>query len=128
MRKQQRNKKSAPPPTKFSIADKLKIIGFLILFFVVPTLLWHFYSIHLQEASISKTVEEWKTIYHINDEQAARIKKIELDFHGNGSPFSFSRVLRPGEKHHHHEGISRLMSTEDGARFMKAMEKSQSRH
>jgi hypothetical protein len=68
-------------------------------------------------------VTKWKTTYHINDEQAERIQQIELDFHGNGSPFSIKPTRSKEEKHRHHEEISRLMSPEDGAHFMKAMEK-----
>lgn len=128
MKKQPRQKKTTPPPAQLARADKLKVLGFLFLFFVVPTLLWHFYAIHQQVASIAKTVEQWKTIYHINGEQAERIKQIELDFHGNGSPFSIKPTRSKDAKHRHHEDISRLMSPEDGAHFMKMMEKSEGKH
>jgi hypothetical protein len=128
MKKQPRNKKVTPPSAKLVCADKVKVIGFLILFFVVPTLFWHFYSIHQQEASISETVEGWKSIYHLDDSVAARIKQIELDFHGNGSPFASKGARTRDEKHRHHEEISRLMSPAAGARFMQVMEKSEGRH
>ena len=128
MKKPPRHKKTAPPPAKFARADKLKVIAFLLLFFVAPMLFWHFHAIHLQAASVSKTVEEWKTLYHITNSQAERIKQIELDFHGSGSPFSIQGHRMPDEKHRHHTEISRLMSPDDGARFMKVMEKSQGRH
>lgn len=128
MKKQPRHQKTAPPPAQLARADKLKVLGFLFLFFVVPTLLWHFYAIHLQAASISKTVEKWKTIYHIGDDLAERIKQIELDFHDSGSPFSIKPSRTRDEKHRHHEEISRLMSPEDGAHFMQAMGRSEGKH
>ncbi|MFO1486386.1 MAG: hypothetical protein U1F71_23690 [Verrucomicrobiaceae bacterium] len=123
-----RNRQSARPSLKFSRSDKLKIFGFIFLFFVAPTLFWHFYSIHHQEASVTKTVEEWKSIYHLDDSQAARIKQIELDFHSSGSPFDFKAPSTKDEKRRHHEQISSLMPPEDGVRFMQVMEQNAGRH
>lgn len=128
MSKLSRKKKAAPTPTQLSWRDKAFIFGFLLLLLVFPVVFLHIHSVNQQTASISKTVTKWKTTYHINDEQAERIKQIELDFHGNGSPFNIKPTRAREEKHRHHEEISRLMSPEDGARFMKAMEKSEGKH
>ena len=128
MSKLSRKKKAAATPTAFAPRDKAMLIGVPILLLAIPALVLHFSSIHQQTTSISKTVTKWKTTYHINDEQAERIKQIELDFHGNGSPFSIKPARTREEKHRHHEEISRLMSPEDGARFMEAMEKSEGKH
>ena len=73
-------------------------------------------------------MQRWKTLYHIDDNAAEQIKQIELDYHGNGSPFTIKPLRSGYENHLHHAGISRLMSEEDGARFMKAMEKSSDSH
>ena len=128
MSKLSRKKKAAPAPTKLTLRDKGIIFGFLLLILVFPAVFLHIHSINQQTASVSRTVAKWKTTYHINDEQAERIKQIELDFHGNGSPFNIKPARSRDEKHRHHEEISRLMSPEDGARFMKAMEKSEGKH
>lgn len=128
MSKLSRKKKAATAPTTLASRDKVMLIGVPILLLAVPALVLHFSSISQQTASIAKTVEGWKTTYHINDEQAERIKQIELDFHGNGSPFSIKPTRSKDEKHRHHEDISRLMSPEDGAHFMKVMEKSEGKH
>ena len=128
MSKLSRKKKPAATPTTFAPRDKAMLIGLLILLLAIPALVLHFSSIRQQTASISKTVTKWKTTYHITDEQAERIKQIELDFHGNGSPFSIKPSRTRDEKHRHHEEISRLMPPEDGARFMKSMEKSEGSH
>jgi hypothetical protein len=128
MSKPTRKQKAVPALTKLSLRDKAMLIGVPILLLAVPALVLHFSAIHQQTASISKTVQNWKTTYHINDEQAERIKQIELTFHGNGSPFSIKSTRTRDEKHRHHEEVSRLMSPEDGARFMKAMEKNEGRH
>lgn len=121
-------KKATTAPTTLAPRDKAMLIGVPILLLAVPALVLHFSSISQQTASISKTVQKWKTTYHINDEQAERIKQIELDFHGNGSPFSIKPTRSKDEKHRHHEDISRLMSPEDGAHFMKVMEKNHGKH
>lgn len=128
MSKRLSKKKAATAPTTLASRDKVMLIGIPILLLAVPALVLHFSSISQQTASIAKTVEGWKTTYHINDEQAERIKQIELDFHGNGSPFSIKPTRSKDEKHRHHEDISRLMSPEDGAHFMKVMEKSEGKH
>ena len=128
MSKRTPKKKATTAPTTLAPRDKAMLIGVPILLLAVPALVLHFSSISQQTASIAKTVEGWKTTYHINDEQAERIKQIELDFHGNGSPFSIKPTRSKDEKHRHHEDISRLMSPEDGAHFMKVMEKSEGKH
>ena len=128
MSKRTPKKKADTAPTTLAPRDKAMLIGVPILLLAVPALVLHFSSISQQTVSIAKTVEGWKTTYHINDEQAERIKQIELDFHGNGSPFSIKPTRSKDEKHRHHEDISRLMSPEDGAHFMKVMEKSEGKH
>lgn len=128
MSKLSRTKKAAATPTAFAPRDKAMLIGVPILLLAIPALVLHFSSIHQQTTSISKTVQKWKTTYHITDEQAALIKQIEIDFHGNGSPFSIKPARTRDEKHRHHEEISRLMSPEDGAHFMQAMERSEGKH
>lgn len=103
MSKHSRRKLAAPTPAKTSRSDEIKVVGFLLLFFFVLTLFWHFHFVHQQDASVSKTIEEWKTIYHNTDSRAERIKQIEPDFHGNGSPFAIKSNRTRDEKHRHHE-------------------------
>ena len=128
MSKLSRKKKVAPAPTKLTLRDKAMLIGVPILLLAIPALVLHFSAIHQQTTSISKTVQKWKTTYHINDAQAELIQQIELDFHGNGSPFSIKPARTRDEKHRHHEEISRMMSPENGAHFMQAMERSEGKH
>ncbi|MBB5036359.1 hypothetical protein [Prosthecobacter dejongeii] len=128
MSKLSHKKKAVTPPATLKLREKVFFIGFALLFFGLPSFFLHRRSIHDQTASISKTVQKWKHIYHIDDEKAELIQQIELDFHGNGSPFSIKPARTKEEKHRHHQEISSLMAPEDGARFMKAMEKSDDRH
>jgi hypothetical protein len=126
--KASRKNKAATKPATLAPRDKAMLIGVPILLLIVPALVLHFSAIHQQRASISKTVEGWRTIYHLNDEQVENIQKIEIDFHGTGSPFSFRPVHTKEETHRHHQEIGGLMAPEDGARFIKVMEKSEGKH
>ena len=110
------------------LRDKAMLIGVPVLLLAVPSLVMHFSSIRQQRASIAKTVEGWRAVYHINDEQVERIKQIEIGFHGNGSPFSIRPVHTKEGKRRHHQEISDLMAPEDGAHFMQAMETDVSGH
>ncbi len=128
MGKHSRKKKASTSPVRLRLVDKVWLLGVPVLVLVIPSLFLHFSAIHRQTASISRTVERWKTTYHINDEQAERIIQIELEFHGNGSVFSIRPQHDKEDGFRHHEEISRLMSTEDSVRFMQAMEKETERH
>jgi hypothetical protein len=128
MSKPSRKNKAPQPPTKVSRADKFKLIGIPLLWLCGMALLYHFACVTHQTSQINKTVNGWKSKYHIDDEQARRIIEIELGFHGSGSPFSLGARPAKDDKYRHHEEISQLMSDEDGARFMEAMEKDKGDH
>lgn len=128
MSKASRKNKATAKPTTLAPRDKAMLIGVPILLLAVPALVLHFSAIRQQHASVSKTVEGWRTTYHLNDEQVESIKKIEIDFHGSGSPFSFRPVHKKEETHRHHQEIGDLMAPEDGVHFMKAMEKGENKH
>lgn len=104
------------------------LISMPILVLAVPALVLHFTATCQQRASVSKTVEGWRTTYHLNDGQVESIKKIEIDFHGSGSPFSFRPVHKKEETSRHHQEIGNLMAPEDCAQFIKAMDQGEDRH
>lgn len=128
MNKNSRKKKVATPPTTLTPSDKVKVLIILPLAFVGLAVLFHFICVSQQTGQITKTVNGWKSTYNLDDEQARRTIQIELDFHGNGSPFSLRGHSQAEEKHRHYEKISQLMSPTDGARFMHAMEKKGENH
>ena len=128
MKKPIPRKKAPPVRVALTSFDKLVISAVLFLLFVVPPWFMHSRAVHGQRASISKTLQGWKTTYHINDQQAERIKQIEFDFHGSGSPFSIKPAHTGDEKNRHHEEISSLMAPDDAERFMKVMEQSHGKH
>jgi hypothetical protein len=81
-----------------------------------------------QRAGLNKQLLQWRAAYHLTDQQAARIREIELKFHGNGNPFTSRDSGTPEENDAHHLEISRVMNPEDGARFVKVMIKNGGQH
>lgn len=116
-----KNARTAQPPVTDSSADKLLLIGVPFLLLGAITLFMNFTGVRNHEASISRTVEKWKLLYHLEPSKVERIKEMEITFHGNGSLFSIKGQPDREQNHQHHLEISRLMSAEDGERFMKTM-------
>lgn len=81
------------------------------------------FGVFSRRAVLNKQMMKWKAAYHLTDEQAARIHQIEVDFHGNGNPFTSPASGTPEENDAHHLEISREMNPEDGARFIEVMNK-----
>jgi hypothetical protein len=115
-------------PAGLTAKEKIKLWGGFIFGLLGLSLLFHFTCIQSQRASIRRTVEKWKVTYNIDEDRAARIRQIELEFHGSGSPFSLSQSQRGEAIKVHHQKIAGLMSAEDGERFLQAMEKSHGDH
>lgn len=81
-----------------------------------------------QYSKVYNTLMEWTLSYHLNPEQADRIRQIELRFHRYGIPFIRRESGKPGENDAHHLEISRVMNPEDGAHFLEAMSANSGRH
>lgn len=81
-----------------------------------------------QRAALHRVLAAWTVTYHLTPEQADRIREIELNFHGNGNPFTSRESGTPEENDAHHLEVSRVMNPEDGARFLKAMIKNGGHH
>ncbi len=72
--------------------------------------------------SVNKLLAEWKVSYNLTPEQMAEIKRLELEFHGTGNPFTSPVPKDAASVTAHHVEISKLMKPEEGERFLKAME------
>jgi hypothetical protein len=85
---------------------------------------WSAFELHLShEASLSHILSRWRAEYHLTEEQERLIRAEEERFHGTGNPLTRPRRT-PEETKAHELAISRLMSPEDGARFLAAREPS----
>jgi hypothetical protein len=118
--KRKKGKEPEPPPP-MSLRDKLQIWAWIIGIFLIVAASVHFVSTRQQRADLDSLIERWRSNYHLNDEQARRIRAMEEDFHGRGNPF-----LRPAHTQAatraHHRAMADAMNPEDGARFFKAQE------
>lgn len=106
--------------------DALRIL-LIVLVVGVATILgmMHRFATQKQYRSIIRTIEQWKPVYGLDEAQARIIRDIELDFHGNGSPFAFRGKRTPDQVLEHHKEISKVMSLESGVKFLKDMESEQ---
>ncbi|MHB1082926.1 MAG: hypothetical protein ACYC67_26255 [Prosthecobacter sp.] len=121
-------KKAIVERARLTWQNKALLISLPFIVFGGPSLVLHFSSIHNQASSVSRTVDKWRHLYHLTDAQAAAIQQIELDFHGNGSPFSLRKLRSAEAKRRHHEDISRQMLPIDGENFIKMMEAGGEKH
>jgi hypothetical protein len=103
-------------------SDKLKIAAFLA---AAPLVLFgwiHLQGTRGQAAVFDRRIENWRTDYHLDDEQAGRLRVIENEFHGSGNPLI--RPVHTAEKmREHHRALASAMNPEDGSRFLAAHEK-----
>ena len=111
--------------------DKLNLLAAFLAITVTMCSIFHVLTTHAQSRAFDKQIARWRHDYHLNDDQARRVRAIEEEFHGNGNPF-----MRPGrtpaEASEHHRQIAHVMNPEDAARFLKVQEswsgKSRPRH
>lgn len=107
------------PPTSLRWRQKLTFAAYFTGLIVILILFGIMAGIAQQRNALDELLSRWKNVYHLTDEQAAHIRKIELDFHGNGNPFISRSMATPEENANHYLDISHSMNPEDGDRFMK---------
>ncbi len=108
--------------TTFTRADTLKVWGYLISIGAAGFLFFHFATTSQQRSSLDDLVHRrWRLDYHLSEEQARKLRKMEEDFHGSGNPF-FRPSHNAAETTEHHRQMAAVMSREDGERFFAVME------
>lgn len=115
-----KNARATVPP-RSPWREHLVVAGWVAVFMAVLALFCTVAGIINQRIALNRTTAKWKSLYHLTDTQAARIREIELEFHGNGNPFTSRDSGTPEENDAHHLEISRVMNPEDGARFARDM-------
>ena len=124
--KQRKSKKGQPPaPTVLSRADKWKIVAVVSAVFSTAFGLTFFIIKNKHTQHIESAVARWRTTYHLDDEQGRKVRSLETQFHAGWNPFHHP-VHTPAEIYQHHLAISRVMTPEDAANFMKSQEGAQS--
>lgn len=128
MNSKRAKKRAVNTAVVISLKDKILILAIVLIIVCSTAALLLFRSIQQQQQRIDQTLMRWRLKYHLDDQQVAAIRLIELEFHGNGVPFSGKSGRTPEEIRQHHLALSKAMGPEDGARFLMAMEKNQAQH
>lgn len=119
-------RKALPKDLQFS--SKVFLVAASAVGFGAIALLGHFGTSSGQRHSITKTVDKWKVIYQLDEQQAATVRDIELEFHGSGSAFSFPPRRSAEEVIEHHNKISELLPSEFRQQFLKDMKSAHQKH
>ena len=104
-----------------SLKDRLQIWAWIIGVFLVFAFLFHFVTTRHQRSSLDALFQRWRIDYHLNEEQARRVRAIEEKFHGSGDPFTRPAHTQ-AETREHHRAMAAEMNPEDGRRFFRAQE------
>jgi hypothetical protein len=104
-----------------SLKDKLKIWAWIVGVFLIFAFLFHFVTTRHQRSSLDALFQRWRIDYHLNEEQARRVRAIEEKFHGSGDPFTRPAHTQT-ETREHHRAMAAEMNPEDGERFFRAQE------
>ena len=118
--------KSVPPNSNKK--ESWIVASCLVGFVLMLTFLSIMTGIFQQNAAVNNQVAKWKGQFHLTAEQASRIRELELEFHGNGNPFTSRDEGTEAETDAHHQRISRVMTPEDGQQFLKEVRRGSKHH
>lgn len=116
-----RLKKKGEPRASIPPLDRLILIIVPVFCFGLAISLYILGCIHQQNRELTRQMERWRKSYHLTESQVARIRELELTFHGNGNPFAFRGEPTQQELEQHHIAISQAMPPADGTRFLAAL-------
>jgi hypothetical protein len=128
MKAPRKKRPAKPKGATFPLKDKIIAFGIPLTVFGLVVGIMINGSIEKHSQVLDTKLSRWREVYHLNEAQVKAIKRIEIEFHGNGSPFTVIGTHSSAEIHQHHITISRAMSPEDGARYLAAMERSAGVH
>jgi hypothetical protein len=104
-----------------ALKEKLQIWAGIGGIFLILASGFHFFTTRQLRSGLDALVQRWRSDYHLNEEQARRIRAIEERFHGSGDPFTRS-AHTAAENREHHRRMALEMNPEDGARFFRTQE------
>lgn len=104
-----------------ALKDKVQIVAWIFGCFAIVLGWGHFYTTTKTARHLDQTINRWRTDFHLNPEQAERVRAIERRFHGSGNPFTLP-THTPEEVRDHHLEVAAVMNPADGERFLKAQE------
>lgn len=104
-------------PTIWTRAMHFQVAGGLVAMVTVMLGGGIFRSQLHQRKELDQMMKAWRVNYHLSDEQVARIRKLEEEFHGSGNILT-EPVHTLAQTLDHEPSICRVMAPEDAARFL----------
>lgn len=100
-------------------SERLYIAGFASVILVIFGSITWYHIVKIERFDLEANMTYLLATYHLDGSQAQRLRALEIEFHSREKRFGF---LMPGDGagDEHHRAISRLMSPEDGTRFLQA--------
>jgi hypothetical protein len=109
-----------PKAVVFTRNDRLLTIALVSAMMIIALSLFIFEGRIAVTHQLNKRMVQWKATYHLSEEQVTRIRAIEESFHGSGYMYDINHGFSREELHRHHLEISKVMSTEDAAKFLSS--------
>ncbi len=104
-------------------------IGFWI---IAPLLLAGFLFIASAKSQWNRSIDDrlaqWRQAYHLSDAIVSEFRRIELEFHGSGNPFTSPIQRSPQEVQIHHQQMAEIMGEPQGSQFLKDIRKGRWKH
>jgi hypothetical protein len=128
---QSRKKSPAPaPPTPGAkrVRDRLIIAAWLVLPMAGIVAILILAMKAQWNRSIDDRLNKWQQSYDLSAETVTRLRRIELEFHGSGNPFTSPIPHSKAEEDAHHEQIASLMAPEEAERFLRDMHSGRWKH
>lgn len=110
--------KELPPPTPMTRSERLQLAGSAaVVLAIVGGITWY-HIVKIGQYDIDANLDYLISTYHLDGSQAQRLRALEIEFHSRDKRFGF---LMPGDGagDDHHRAISRLMSPQEGIRFLE---------
>ena len=128
---QARKKSSAPaPPVPAAqrVRDRLIIAAWLVLP-VAGIIAILILAMKAQwNRSIDDRLSKWQQSYNLSAETVNQFRRIELEFHGSGNPFTSPIPHSKAEENAHHKQMASMMTPEAAARFLKDINSGKWKH
>ena len=78
--------------------------------------------------SIDDRLNMWQQSYNLSPETVTQFRRIELEFHGSGNPFTTPIPHSKAEENTHHEQMASMLAPEAAERFLRDMHNGRWKH
>lgn len=114
-----RRREKPTPPEPWTWKDRIGIWAAILL---VLTMISASFLIPYSRfrRSINSRLRDWKSKYHMSEQQFDSVRRIEKDFHSYGKVLSGAPAPTPEEVIKHHEEIAEQLSPQDAKEFLQA--------